>query len=207
MNIITISREFGSGGRELGKRMADKLGYDYYDREIITAIARQRGLNEDYVEHTLEKRGWQTMPLTYGRSFAGINQGQQIRTELLVAQKEVIEEIAKTGRDCVIVGQNADVLLRVHQPFCIFVCAGIKAKILRCRKRAEKGEELSDKEVVNHIRRIDKNRARTRELLGGGRWGHRGEYHLTVNTEEWEMEELAEAVAQFALSWFERRQE
>ena len=61
------------------------------------------------------------MPLTYGRSFAGINQTQQIRTELLVAQKEVIEEIAKTGRDCVIVGQNADVLLRGH----LIISAGL----------------------------------------------------------------------------------
>lgn len=144
MNIITISREFGSGGRELGKRMADRLGYDYYDREIVTAIAQHRGLDENYVEHTLEKGGWQAMPLTYGRSFAGVNQMQQIQTDLLVAQKHVIEEIAKIGRDCVIVGQNADVLLKAQRPFSMFVCAGTEAKILRCRDRAKKGEELSD---------------------------------------------------------------
>ena len=61
MRIITISREFGSGGRELGKRLAGLLGYDYYDREIITAIAEQNGLDEGYVEMALEKRDWQTM--------------------------------------------------------------------------------------------------------------------------------------------------
>ena len=54
MKIITISREFGSGGRELGKRLADILGFDYYDREIITAIADKKGLNPDYVERILE---------------------------------------------------------------------------------------------------------------------------------------------------------
>jgi len=54
MKIITISREFGSGGRELGKRMADILGFDYYDREIISAIAENKGLNESYVESVLE---------------------------------------------------------------------------------------------------------------------------------------------------------
>ena len=53
MKIITISREFGSGGREVGKRLADALGFDYYDKEILTAIARETGLNEDYVEKTL----------------------------------------------------------------------------------------------------------------------------------------------------------
>lgn len=73
MRIITISREFGSGGRELGKRLAGRLGIDYYDREIITAIAGQNGLDEDYVEMALEKRDWQAMPMTFGRSFAGIN--------------------------------------------------------------------------------------------------------------------------------------
>lgn len=207
MNIITVSREFGSGGRELGKRMADILGYDYYDREIITAVAQQRGLDEDYVENALEKRGWQTMPLTYGRSFSGIKRMQQIRTDLLVAQKQVIEEIAKTGRDCVIVGQNADILLKAQKPFSLFVCAGMEAKILRCRKRAEKGETLSDKEIQQNIRRIDKNRARTRELLGGGRWGHSREYCLTINTEGWNMEELASEAAEFAVCWFKRRQE
>ena len=131
MKMITISREFGSGGRELGKRLAGLLGCDYYDREIITAIARQNGLDEDYVEMALEKREWQAMPLTFGRSFAGINGMQQMQTQLLVAQKQVIEGIAKTGRDCVIVGRNADVLLADQKPFRIFVCAGMGAKIRR----------------------------------------------------------------------------
>lgn len=56
MKIITISREFGSGGRELGKHIADLIGYDYYDREIITAIAEQNRLDESYVEKALENR-------------------------------------------------------------------------------------------------------------------------------------------------------
>ena len=60
--IITISREFGSGGRELGKRLADSLGVDYYDREIITAIAEQTGLGENYVEQILESHAWTKIP-------------------------------------------------------------------------------------------------------------------------------------------------
>lgn len=73
MRTITISREFGSGGRKLGKRLAELLKIDYYDREIITAIAGQSGLDEGYVEMALKKRDWQAIPLTFGRSFAGIN--------------------------------------------------------------------------------------------------------------------------------------
>ena len=204
MRIITISREFGSGGRELGKRLAGLLWIDYYDREIITAIARQNGLDEGYVEMALEQRDWQAMPLTFGRSFAGINGIQQIQTNLLVAQKHVIEEIAKTGRDCVIVGRNADVLLADKKPFRIFVCAGMDAKIRRCMERAPKGENISRKVYNENIRRIDKSRAKTREILGGGKWGEANAYHLTVNTEGWDMRELASAVEGFILRWYGR---
>lgn len=204
MKIITISREFGSGGRELGKRLAGLLGIDYYDREIITAIAKQNGLDESYVEMALEKRDWQTMPLTFGRSFAGINGVQQMQTNLLVAQKYVIEGIAKTGRDCVIVGRNADVLLADKKPFHIFVCAGMEEKIRRCMERASEDEDISRKGVEQNIRRIDKARARTREILGGGKWGDGSAYHLIVNTDEWDMEELALAVEEFVLRWYGR---
>lgn len=204
MKIITISREFGSGGRELGKRLAGLLGIDYYDREIITAIAKQNGLDESYVEMALEKRDWQTMPLTFGRSFAGINGVQQMQTNLLVAQKYVIEGIAKTGRDCVIVGRNADVLLADKKPFRIFVCARMEEKIRRCMERASEGEDISRKGVEQNIRRIDKARARTREILGGGKWGDGSAYHLIVNTDEWDMEELALAVEEFVLRWYGR---
>ncbi len=204
MRSVTISREFGSGGRELGKHLARLLGYDYYDREIITAIAEQNGLNEGYVEMALEKWDWQAMPLTFGRSFAGINGMQQMQTNLLVVQKRVVEGIAKTGKDCVIVGRNADVLLADKEPFRIFVCASMDAKVRRCMERAPEGEDISRKEAEQNIRRIDKSRAKTREILGGGKWGEANAYHLIVNTEGWDMEELASAVAGFVLRWYGR---
>lgn len=204
MNIVTISREFGSGGRELGKCLADLLGYDYYDREIITAIAEQNGLDEGYVEKGLENKDWQTMSLTFGRSFAGINKMQQIKTDLLVAQKKVIEEIAAAGKDCVIIGRNADVLLADKKPFRIFVCAGMDAKVRRCMERALEGENISCKEMEQNIRRIDKARAKTRELLGGGKWDEGNAYHLAVNTEGWDIKELASATAEFTARWFGR---
>lgn len=111
MQVITISREFGSGGRELGKCLAELLNYDYYDREIITTIARQKGLDEGYVEKALENNVWQTIPLTFHRSFISISTMRSAQTNLLVEQKRVIEGIAKVGKNCVIVGRNADVLL------------------------------------------------------------------------------------------------
>ena len=98
MRIITISREFGSGGRELGKRLADLLGCDYYDKEIIDRVAEQKKMDRGYLEKALESRTWQAIPLTYGKSFA-MNQSLFYGTSLLVEEKRVINSIAKAGEE------------------------------------------------------------------------------------------------------------
>lgn len=203
--IITISREFGSGGRELGKRLADALGIDYYDREIITAIAEQTGFGEDYVERILESHAWQSIPLNFRHSFANINMIEPTQTGFLIEQKRVIEKIAKAKKDCVIVGRNADILLSDENPFRIFVFAGMDARIRRCTERAEEGENLSPKEMEKNIRRIDQNRARIREILSGSKWGDSGMYHLTINTTDWNIKELTPAVAEFVTRWYEKK--
>lgn len=204
MRIITISREFGSGGRELGKRLADYLGFDYYDREIITAIAQNQGLDEKYVENTLDNHGWQTIPVTFHRSFAAPMMVPNMQNQILLEQKRVIDGIAKAGMDCVIVGRNADTLLAKENPLKLFVCADMEAKIRRCIERAEPGENLARKEIEQNIRRIDKVRAQTHEMMSGNKWGERSGYHLIVNTCGWDMEDLTPAVAEFAIRWFGR---
>lgn len=203
MDIITISREFGSGGRELGKRLADALGWDYYDREIIDTVAKEEGLDADYVKAVLERHEWWTVPITFHRSFTAATAPN---TELLVKEKEVIKRIGKTERSCVIVGRNADFFLREKAPLRLFVCADTESKIRRCRERAEPGEELTDKEIERQLRRIDRSRASVRELVAGDRWGDRGSYHLIVNTTDWDMKELAAAVAAYAKAYFSRSQ-
>ena len=200
MRIITISREFGSGGRELGKRMAELLGWDYYDREIIETVAKEEGLDADYVNAVLERHEWWTVPITFHRSFT---HSAAPSTELLAKEKEVIERIAAAGRNCVIVGRNADYFLRDFNPFRVFVCAAPEAKLRRCRERAPEGEALSDRELERQIKRIDKNRAMIREMVAGDRWGSRDAYHLTVNTTDWDLKRLAPVVAAFAQKYFE----
>ena len=202
MNIITISREFGSGGRELGKRMADFLHWDYYDREIIETVAKEEGMDADYVQSVLERHEWWTVPISFHRSFSACTVPN---TELLVKEKEVIERIAAADRNCIIVGRNADYFLRKYEPFRIFVCAGMEAKLRRCRERASSSEPLADKEIERQIKRIDRNRASVRELVSGDCWGNRSCYHLTVNTTDWEIKELAPVVAEFAQHFFERK--
>lgn len=203
--IITISREFGSGGRELGRRLADELGWDYYDGEIIAAIAQNSGMDPNYVESALEDHGWQTVPMTLQRTFASPIALQSPQVELLLEQRRVIEGIGKLGKDCVVVGRNADILLEDHEPFNLFICAAMQAKIDRCISRAKPGEDTSRRELEKRIRRVDKNRARTREILSDTGWGKREGYHLIINTTGWDLEQLAPTVAAFAVRWFETR--
>lgn len=206
MRIITISREFGSGGRELGKCLAELLGWDYYDSEIISAVAKKSGMDAGYIESVLNHHGWQNQALTFRGTLASAGYLQASRVNLLLEQKQVIEEIAALGKDCVIVGRNADVLLRQYGPFNLFVCAGTEAKLRRCQERAPEGENLSDKELLRRMKQIDKVRSQTREVLSGSAWGQRDAYHLTVNTTDWEIKELVPAVAEMAQRWFGRKQ-
>lgn len=204
MKIITISREFGSGGRELGKRLADILGFDYYDSEIISAVAQKSGLDVHYVENELTNHGWQSYPITFRSTIHSVGYRQSSRVELLLGQKKVIEEIAALGKNCVIVGRNADVILARHEPFNIFVCADPEAKLRRCMERAPEGENLTEKELLRKMKQIDKIRSQTREILSGSSWGQRDAYHLTINTSSWNIKDIAPGVAELANRWFGR---
>lgn len=205
MRIITISREFGSGGRELGKRLADTLGFDYYDREIITAIAQSQGLHEDYVEQMLDEQLWRTVPLSFHQSFSLMSAVQDVQVSLLEAQRKLLETIANGHNDFIIVGRNADIFLTEKRPFRIFVCAGRAAKIQRCLERAEPGENLSPKEIDRNMRRIDRDRAYSRAVLSDTPWGDPLSYDLTVNTTGWSIKDLTPAVAAYATTWFAQR--
>lgn len=204
MKIITISREFGSGGRELGKRLADHLGCDYYDSEILAMVAQKSGMDPHYVESMLNDRGWREQNLTFRSTIGSAGYLHSAKVELLLQQKKVLEEIASWGRDCVIVGRNADVILREQQPFSVFVCAQTDAKVRRCVERAPAGENLSEKELLRKMKQIDKVRAETREILSCTPWSKADTYHLTINTSDWEIKELVPAVAEFAQRWFGR---
>ena len=157
--IITISREFGSGGRELGKRLAKALGIPCYDHEIIEMIAKENGFNEDYVANVGEKSIEAAYPLTIGHRF-GMQPFQIMEQPIrvAVAQRQIIENFAKQG-DCVIVGRAADVILKDYDPLNIFVYADKDSKIERCQRRAPQGEHLTPREIESHMKQIDRNRA------------------------------------------------
>lgn len=202
MSIITISREFGSGGRELGKRLADELGFAYYDREIVTAIAERNEVNEAYVEETLDKGFLQSVPIQFGRSFSYSSAFVTGTTNLFVEQHKVLKELAAKG-NCVIVGRAADTVLEEYNPFNLFVYADMPAKIDRCRERETDGEKYSDREYARKIKRIDANRAKYHDMFCGISWGDKAAYHLCVNTTDVEIKKLVPSIAEYIKVWFE----
>lgn len=201
MRIITLSREFGSGGREIGKRLADALGFVYYDSEIITAIAQQSNLDEAYVQRILEGGVQRSFPITFGRTFSYRN--QQAATNLLLVQQKILKELSAKS-DCIIVGRGADVILEHCKPFNLFVYADMDAKIKRCGEYADEKEHLTEKELQTKIRHIDQQRRQYYELCTGNQWGEKTNYHLCINTTELTIKEIIPSVAEYAKTWLER---
>ncbi len=180
--IITIGREFGSGGRELGRRLARELNFDYYDKEILSEIAKHTSLSEEYVQQVVENQPRQLYPITVGRSFLYVDtQPLQQASTVFQAQQQIIREMAERS-DCVIVGRCADYILREMKPFRIFVYADLQSRIERCRSRAAEGENLSDREYKQQIQSVDKSRARYYDFYTDMKWGDKLNYELCINT-------------------------
>lgn len=192
--IITVGREFGSGGRELGKRLADELGIAYYDNEIITQIAERTKMAEGYVQHVMENGPSTLLPITIGRSFyMGVDPIMEQNNVIYREQSRLIQEFAEKS-DCVIVGRSADYILREKNPFRLYVYADMENKIARCRKRAPEQENFTDKELKRHIQDVDKRRGRYYQFFTGQTWGDRLNYDLCINTSNSEIKDIAEAI-------------
>ena len=201
MRIITISREFGSGGRELGKRLAESLGFNYFDREIITEIARKTSYDEDYISTILEK-GISAYPIHIGQTFLGVSGINHTPIEVLVAQQKIIKELAEKG-DCVIIGRSADAILKEYNPLNIFVYADMEYKLERCKAKGEVDVNLKDKVLRRKIKNVDKGRFRNHSLIAENKWGDRKSYHLMINSTGFAIKDLVPAVKEYAIKYFE----
>ncbi len=192
--VITIGREFGSGGREFGRLLAEKLGYEYYDKEIITEIAKKTSLSETYVKQIVEQTPHSLFPITTGNAFAyyGNNHLYNVQS-IFREQTNVITEMAKKS-DCVIVGRCADYILEDLNPFKIFIYADEKSKIERCLKKVDEPEKVNVKKLKKQIKSIDKNRARYYSFYTGKKWGDKLNYDICINTSDIEIGEAVNVI-------------
>ncbi len=180
--IITIAREFGSGGRELGKRIAEELGIAYYDKEIITEVTKKTKLAEEYVQQIIEQKPFVYYPInianTFDDSYSSIN---NINERIYIEQSNVIKELAEQS-SCVIVGRCADYILKDKKPFRIYVYSDMDSKVKRCKEKREFEEEISDKKLAKMIKKIDKKRKQYYEFYTSQGWGEPLNYDICINT-------------------------
>ena len=195
--IITIGREFGSGGRELARHIASITGFAYYDREIISEIAKRTSLSEKYIQNVAEHKPVIPFPIHTGRTFWAVipDYGQDVQKE----QHTIIRELAEKS-DCIIVGRGADYILRDSNPYRIFVYSDDDSKLKRCRENSsndyDKGAELTDKELSRRILQINESRADYYEFYTGQEWGLKSNYDLCINTAKCkDFMKLAEAIS------------
>ncbi len=175
-NIITISREFGSGGRTIGKKLADTLGIPYYDKEIIIEVAKESGLDEKFIEEQGEYAPSKNIFAFafVGRGIDGLSPNDYIWN----FQCKVINELADKG-PCVIVGRCADYILRDREDvFNVFIHAD---REFRARRIVEEYGERT-KAPLERVDEKDKKRRINYQYYTDRKWAAMGNYELSLNS-------------------------
>ena len=198
--IITIGRQFGSGGREIGKRIAEKLDIPYYDKELITVAAKESGLCEQILETHDEKPTssflyslvMDTYSLGYGGTgFMDVPVGQKV----FLAQFDAIKKIANAG-SCVIVGRCADYALEdFENVFNVFIHANKEDRIQRVMKRDQVSKESDAWDMIN---KSDKRRANYYNYYANKKWGEAKTYDLCLNSSLYNVDDAAECIIDMA---------
>lgn len=175
---ITIGRQYGSGGRVLGEMLAKKLGYQFYDSEIIKLAAGTTGYPTDYIEKHEERMTKSFLYDLVNEMYGYSDEYKAPKDEIFLAESKVIREAAKK-ENCVIVGRCADVVLSDH-PNCVhvFLSAPLKNRIQTVMKR----EHLSEPDAKKKIMQVDRMRADNYRYYTKKVWGMAGNYTLCVDT-------------------------
>ncbi|MEG2074847.1 MAG: cytidylate kinase-like family protein [Angelakisella sp.] len=177
-SIITISREYGSGGKEIGKRLAEKLGIPYYDKEIIVLAAKQTGAPEKLFEENDEKGATNSLIFSMSvlRDTAAGN--FPLADRLFMVQSQIIHDVADKGAG-VIVGRCADYILKERENMInIFIHAPMADRV----KRVVEEYGISGDKAANEVVKTDKHRAAYYDYYSFLKWGQCDHYDLCVNS-------------------------
>ncbi len=196
--IITISRQFGSGGREIGSKLAKKLGIPFYDNELISRAAKESGFAEAAFENA-EKKASNSLLYSlamgmnaYGNQDIGFTH-LSLDDQLYLAQSNVIRKVAEEGA-CVIVGRCADYVLRDFVNVVnIFIWADIEAR----RKRAIDQYHLKENKAEDEILRTDRRRANYYNYHASEKWGRAENYHLSLRSDYIGIDGTVDCIVQY----------
>ena len=187
--IITIAREYGSGGRYIGRLVADKLGIKFYDRDLVEKLSEKTGLSTEYIENNEQKRG------ILDALNSGCYYNLTNADELFVQESELINDLAK-NESCVIIGRCSDFILKDNKDVInIFVYSTMENKI----ERAVERYNLSKKEAEKEIKNIDKLRSNHYKHYTGKVWGDNQNYDLCINSDTFGVEKAADMICEIAM--------
>ena len=200
-HVITISREYGSGGRTIGELVAKELRYGFYDKVLIDLAAKKSGFAIDYIKNTEEQVTpnflFNLAANGYYANTIFVNDGLPASDSLFIMQTKIIQELAEKG-PCVIVGRCADYILRSRNDCLnVFIHAPLADRVARAVKDYGLPEEGAEKTVE----RNDKIRAKHYQYYTGAKWGESRHYHLTVNSSAFGVEAVAQSIAAAARSF------
>lgn len=197
-NIITIGRQYGSGGREIGRKVAEALDIPFYDKELIAYAAKQSGINEDLFYQNDETQPGSfiyslvmgTYPLVEGNT---IYPNLPMNHKVFLAQFEAIKEIAKKG-PCVIVGRCADYVLQEHKNLInIFISADMEFR----KKRIAEMENINEKKLEDYIKKVDKKRSSHYKYYTNKKWGDVTNYDLCINSSSLGIDKTVEFILDY----------
>ena len=207
--IITISREYGSGGRLIGKLVAESLGYDFYDKEIIDMAAQESGLSPDFIKKTEQNLSSGFLyNLLLASSYSGTANGASsingtqmlpLADQVFNAERKVILDLAKKG-NCVIVGRCADYILNTSDEIDsksllnVFIYGNLEEKLKRIENLYKEPEQAAKKT----IQQIDKRRANHYNTFTEATWGDRKNYDIMINSSTAGIEETARLISEIA---------
>ena len=185
--VVTVSREYGSGGRLIGKKLADDLGIGFYDGELLSLVAKESGYTEEFVRRNDSKK---TQSLLYH-----LYMGSQILPAsdmIFIAQSRVIKDLYNKG-SCVIVGRCADYVLRgMPDVINIFITAPLESRIIRVR---DEYKEPADN-YKSYILKKDKNRMAYYNYFADDAWGKVQTYDISINSDVG-IDKSAELIAEY----------
>ena len=193
--IITIGRQFGSGGREIGEKVAQRLGYAFYDKEILTMAAEDSGFSPAAMQHYDEKPSGSLIYSLY-MTGAATSDNLPLNQQLAFAQFNVIRKVAQTD-NCVIVGRCADYVLREKKILLtVFLHAPMEYRVGRVMvDNAIDSKNLAEKT----IKKQDKARADYYNFFTHKKWGDAGSAMLSVDTSTLSADDVAEVIAGYAM--------
>ncbi|NMC38224.1 MAG: cytidylate kinase-like family protein [Bacteroidales bacterium] len=195
--VITIGRQLGSGGREIGQKLSALLGISFYDKELICLASRESGLNQEFFEKADERKRFRLFGGISGFRdlMAGESMNQYLADETLFKiQSDIIRSLA-AHKSCIFVGRCADYVLKdTERRLSIFIYADLNDRI----KRVTEIHKMAESKAKIHIERTDRERARYYNYFSGKEWGAAASYHLCINSSVLGIDKTADLICRFA---------